>query len=390
MNLSPPLSGLRVIELGTWVAVPAAATMLGDWGATVIKAEPPRGDPLRSLRDTGFSSEEPSFNSVFQGENYSKHSMTFDLKDSLDRERLLHLTVGADVFMTNLRTASLQRFGLTYRHLASLNPRLVYGHLTGYGKTGSDRDRPGFDYAAFWARTGLLTSMGEPGTKPPIPRPGVGDHVAALALCSGILAALLHRSSSGLGQEIHVSLMNAGLWANAMDSHLRFPSGVPQARVAEPNPLFAPYQTADSRWIFLMIGQPERDWVKVCDVVGLDPTDERFSTPERRVANSKALEGILEAAFRGEGLLTWAPRLDGANLTWGPCQTMEEALRDTQVTANCCRREISGDHFIVGHPVELSTRHVIARAQGAPQLGQHNGLDWNDLCGLAATRQDIQ
>jgi crotonobetainyl-CoA:carnitine CoA-transferase CaiB-like acyl-CoA transferase len=384
-----PLTGMRVVELGTWVAVPAAAAMLADWGATVVKAEAPGGDPLRSLHDTGFAAVEPPVNAVFQGENHSKHSMRFDLTRTDDRVRLLRLIEEADVFLTNLRSASLAKFGLTYPGLAAAHPRLVYAQLTGYGRTGPDSDRAGYDYAAFWGRSGLLASMASDGQRPPSPRPGVGDHVAALALCSGILAALLHRERTGLGQEVQVSLLASGRWASAMDIHLEQAVG-PDRR--PPNPLFALYRTADDRWLHLMLGQPERDWGLLCEALGLDPADARFDSQDRRVEHADELAELLESTLAREPLRTWADRLDRAGVAWGPCETVASALVDPQARASCPPRLVrtTPPVPVIGHPVSLPGPARPAGAGGvegadpptlpaAPGLGEHDGRTWAEL-----------
>ena len=390
--MTRPLTGLRVVELGTWVAVPAAAAMLAEWGATVVKAEAPNGDPLRSLYDTGFAAVEPPVNAVFQGENHSKHSMRFDLTRTDDRARLLRLVAEADVFLSNLRSASLAKFGLTYPVLAAAQPRLVYAQLTGYGRAGPESDRAGYDYAAFWGRSGLLASMASDGQRPPSPRPGVGDHAAALALCSGILVALLQRERTGLGQEVQVSLLASGLWASAMDIHLQQTvAGGPDQR-QRPNPLFALYRTADDRWLQLMLGQPERDWGRLCEALGLDPADPRFASQDRRVEHADELAELLETTLAREPLRTWADRLDGAGVAWGPCETVAGALADPQVLASCPPRLVGTTPAIpvIGHPVSLSGLAGPSGAgsvegadpptlPAAPGLGEHDGLTWAEL-----------
>ena len=232
--------------------------------------------------------------------------------------------------------------------------------------------------------------MASDGQRPPAPRPGVGDHAAALALCSGILAALLHRERTGLGQEVQVSLLASGLWANAMDVHLE------QTRAAgpdqRPNPLFALYRTADDRWLQLMLGQPERDWGRLCEALGLDPADPRFDSQDRRVEHADELAELLAVTLAGEALRTWADRLDGAGVAWGPCETVAGALADPQVLASCPPRLVrtTPPVPVIGHPVALSGPARLPggrRGDGAdpptlpaaPGLGEHDGLTWAEL-----------
>src|SRR5207249_11732107 len=150
-----PLEGVRVLELGIWVAVPSAAAVLADWGAEVVKVEPPDGDPLRGLAATGLVPYQPDINPAFQLDNRGKRSIVLDLRRPEGRE-VAHALVGrSDVFLTNLRRRKLAVLGMDYATLRSVNPPLVYAGLTGYGTEGPERERAAFDYAAFWARAGI-------------------------------------------------------------------------------------------------------------------------------------------------------------------------------------------------------------------------------------------
>ena len=187
--MTGPLAGLRIVEVANWVAGPAACALFRDMGAEVLKIEPPAGDTLRkfSMRALGYDTD---LNTAFQIDNRGKRSLVLDLEKPSARGVVERLVRDADVFLTNLTTPRREKYGLTFPALSAVNPRLVYTSLTGYGTTGPDEGRPGFDFAAFWARSGLMASLGEPPSAPPLCRGGQGDHTTALNLVLSTLLAL--------------------------------------------------------------------------------------------------------------------------------------------------------------------------------------------------------
>lgn len=191
--MAGPLTGIRVVELGVWVAAPAAGGILADWGADVIKIEPPSGDPARTFgRMLQIASGE---NPPFEMDNRSKRSIVLDLTTDDGLRTALELLTDADAFITNVRPAALQRLGLDFAAVAERNPRLVYGLITGYGMAGPDADRAAYDVAAFWARAGLADLLTRPGDTPPFQRGGMGDHSVAMTLAGAVRCA--RRSSRG-------------------------------------------------------------------------------------------------------------------------------------------------------------------------------------------------
>jgi crotonobetainyl-CoA:carnitine CoA-transferase CaiB-like acyl-CoA transferase len=171
-----PVEGIRVVELGVWVAGPAAAGILADWGADVIKIEPPTGDPGRLFgRMLGLDLQA---NPPFEMDNRSKRSIVLDLTTDNGHATALELIRGADVFVTNVRPGALQRLGFDFDSVAASNPRLVYGLITGYGESGPDADQAAYDVAAFWSRAGVAQLLTRPGGTPPFQRGGMGDHMA--------------------------------------------------------------------------------------------------------------------------------------------------------------------------------------------------------------------
>jgi crotonobetainyl-CoA:carnitine CoA-transferase CaiB-like acyl-CoA transferase len=208
------LTGYRIIELGSHIAAPAAAGILSDWGAEVIKIEPRQGDPIRWQRPPA----EPNGSSPnFEFDNRGKRSISIDLRQAEARDILHRLIGAADVFISNLRPAPLARAGLDYLTLEALNPRLVYTSVTGFGLEGPAADLPAFDLTAFWARSGLSGQMWPPGTAPASWRPGVGDHICALTAALGTVTALLERVKTGRGRLVECSLLHAGTYVGGFD-----------------------------------------------------------------------------------------------------------------------------------------------------------------------------
>jgi crotonobetainyl-CoA:carnitine CoA-transferase CaiB-like acyl-CoA transferase len=204
MSMAGPMEGVKVVELGVWVAGPAAGGILADWGADVIKIEPPTGDPARMFgRMLGI---DDGVSPPFEMDNRGKRSIVLDLTTDDGRASAFELLSGADVFLTNVRPAALRRTGLDFATVAARNPRLVYGLITGYGERGPDADRAAYDVAAFWARAGLAHLLTRPGETPPFQRGGMGDHTAGMTLAAAVCAALVARTRTGTGQLVSTSL----------------------------------------------------------------------------------------------------------------------------------------------------------------------------------------
>lgn len=248
-----PLEGLSVVELGMWVAAPAAATMLADWGADVIKVEAPTGDPNRyTLRHVG---QEIDSAPPFETDNRGKRGIVLDLRSEDGKAHLERLLERADVFVTNLRPGALERLDLAPDDIRVRHPHLIIGTLTGYGWAGAERDRAGYDVSAFWARPGIAAMLNPAGEAPPGIRPGLGDRTAAANLVAGVLAALLRRARTGEGGVVDVSLLRSGTYANGNDLALQNffgRRGRTRPRTEHESPLYNSYRAADDRWFWLV------------------------------------------------------------------------------------------------------------------------------------------
>ena len=392
--MAGPLDGIRVIELGIWVAVPSAAAVLADWGARVVKIEPPDGDPLRGLAATGLVPYQPDVNPAFQLDNRGKRSIVLDLRQAAGRNAAYALLADADVFLSNLRSRKLAALGMEWKALSALNPRLVHATLTGYGPTGTERDRAAFDYAAFWARGGIMASLGEPEGPPPTQRPGMGDHMTGLGMAGAIGAALYARERTGRGQAIEMSLFQSGMWMLSSDIQAALTTGychMPGGRRAAPNPLFNFYRTRDDRWLHLIMLQPDRHWAAFCSAVERPElvADERFANAIVRFQHCRELIAILDPVFAARSLDEWATILDRAECFWGRVQSVAEVVEDAQAAAIGAFASIElpdGRPLrIVQSPVRFEA--TPAAVQGpAPELGQHTeevlleaGYDWDEI-----------
>ena len=260
--MAAPLEGIRVVEVANYLAAPSAGALMADMGADVIKVEPPGGDVYRAfeLASLGYDHDFAT-NYAFELDNRGKRSITVDLEAPGGPALVRRLAAGADVFLTNLIQRRRERFALTIEELQAANPSLIYASFSGYGTEGPDADRAGFDYAAFWARSGLMSLLGDPGAPPPLCRAGQGDHTTALNLLAAILAALRLRDQSGEGQVVDVTLLGTGLWTIGTDLAAALQAGHQPPRhdrERPPNALWNSYRCADGRWLLLVMLQPDR------------------------------------------------------------------------------------------------------------------------------------
>lgn len=373
-----PLEGYRVVELGMWVAAPAAAAMLADWGAEVVKVEAPTGDPNRyTLKHVGQDVESAP---PFETDNRGKRSVVLDLRSEEGRSALDRLLERADVFVTNLRPGALERLALDPESLRRRHPRLVVGTLTGYGWTGPERDRAGYDVSAFWARPGIAAMLNPVGEPPPGIRPGLGDRAAAANLVAGMLAALLRRERTGEGTVVDVSLLRSGTYAIGNDLALQNyfgKRGRTRPRTEHESPLYNCYQTKDDRWFWLVALEGDRHWPGLLKALGREDlaADERFATGRARRGHVRELIAEFDAEFARRPLEEWAERFDAEGVWWAPVQTLADAAADPQAAAIGAFVEQPGmggaaPLRTVATPVDFWGVDGAPRS-GAPTLGEH-------------------
>ena len=368
--------GLKVIDCASFIAGPAAATVMSDFGAEVVKIEPPgAGDPYRR-RATPPIGPGLESNPGFELDGRNKKSLALDLRSSAGQSVLRSLVAGADVFITNYPPPVRRRLGITYDDLAPLNERLIYASFTGYGEAGPEADKPGFDATAWWARSGLmhLVRAGEE-TAPARSLPGMGDHPSAMATYGAIVTALYQRERTGRGGYVGSSLLANGLWANgcSVQAALCGEKVVPQPpRERGLNALRIHYRCCDNRWLLLSIAADEWRWekFKACtESSALD--DPRFATAASREANARALIPILDAIFATRDQAEWRRILDEAGLIFGIVADMDEIADDEQILASAALVPFTDGTMTVNSPLWMEGQEKV-KPRRAPKVGEHS------------------
>lgn len=385
------LEGIKVIELAQLAAAPMAGRLLADFGAELIHIEHPvRGDTWRGIMaQQGVASE---FN--WNWENYSrnKKSMTIDVFKEGGKKIICKLIENADVFLTNMRPFELAKSGLEYENLSQVNSKLIYACLTGYGKHGAEKDKPGYDHTAYWARSGIAHMMMPSGTPPDCRLGAFGDNFGGMALALGISTALFSRERTGLGQEVDVSLFHAGVYQLSFHIAQALSDGQDQQRIDRkdmPNALMNTYQTKDGRWLLLAILQPDRYWSEFCRAVAREDLeyDPRFESFQKRIENHTALLGVLDEVFQTKTLEEWKVRLEG--IPFSAVQNLPEVIADPQAKANDFfvpfDHPVHGNTQMVSPPIKLSKTPATIRTP-APEFGEHTeevllecGFTWEDI-----------
>ncbi|BBY16646.1 CaiB/BaiF CoA transferase family protein [Mycolicibacterium litorale] len=375
--MSGPLDGVKVVELGVWVAAPATGGILADWGADVIKVEPPSGDPARTFgRMLGLGDE---VNPPFEMDNRSKRSVVADLTSAPGQAVVRELLRTADVFVTNVRPSALRRLGLDFESVAAGNPRLVYGLITGYGTAGPDADRAAYDVAAFWARAGLAHLLTPPGQDPPFQRGGMGDHSVGMTLAAAVCAALVSRATTGAGQLVTTSLYRQGAYTISFDLNTFLLTGRQIAigqRESMGNPCMNNYVARDGRRFWIVGLEGERHWPALCRSVQREDwlTDDRFATGRARAVNARELIAELDAVFATRPLAEWAEIFAAEpDLFWSPINSLEDVVSDDQFhEAGGAVYVPDGDGAVpmVATPADFHGTPCAPRS-GAPRLGEH-------------------
>jgi len=373
------LSGLRVLDVGTFIFGPAAATVMSDFGADVIKIEPPGiGDPYRYLSKMP-PLPECEHDYCWTLDSRNKRSVALDLKNDEGRAVLLALVERADVFVTNFPPAVLERLRLTYEALRAINPRLVYAHATGYGEYGHEAGKPGYDATAWWARSGLMDVVRQAGQEPGASAPGMGDHPSAMALFGAIMMALYERERSGEGSKVTSSLLANGVWANSVYVQAALCGGRPfehLTRTQAPNAVVNLYQCKDRRWLILLLIQENKDWPRLAQALERPDlaADARFCDSAARRRNSAALVDLLDAVFATKTFEEWRVILEQAHITFGVIARTDDLPDDPQLRANGIFAEMErvdgASMRVVSSPISVEG-HEKVRPRPAPAIGEH-------------------
>lgn len=379
--MTGPLAGVRIVELGVWVAGPAASGIAADWGADVIKVEAPSGDPMRRMLAVtgGGGADLPS--PPFDLDNRGKRSIVLELDTEEGQSAMQKLLASADVFLTNLRPDAVDRLGLGPDAVRAAHPKLIYASVTGYGREGPDTWRAGYDVGAFWARSGLAALAVPPDAPQMGFRGGVGDHITAITTLSGILGALLQREHTGEGTLVETSLLRTGIYCLGWDLGIRLRFGkLPDSapRTQQTNPMINVYRTADESWFWLLGVEADRLWPKLLAAIDRKEwgDDDRFRTARDRRYNCEALIALLDALFATKTRDEWTALFDEHDVWWAPVNTADDVIADPQAIAAGAFIDVpasagSDAHRAVASPVRFGTDDVDARVRGVPALGEH-------------------
>lgn len=390
-------SGLKVVDFSSFVAAPGAAVILGDFGADVIKVEPPSGDFWRFGNHVP---PQPTAKDPYQFHlaNRNKRGLVLDLKSPSAEPILEKLVKWADVFIVNTPHPARKKLNLEYEDLVQWNPRLIYADLSGFGDKGPDADLPGFDITSYWARSGLLSMTRDAGNPPTWPVGGSGDNATAVGLYAAIVTALYRRERTGKGSHVTTSLLAEGVWSASVSIQAAL-SGATfyglHDRKHPANAALNVYRSSDDTW-FVLIVQPEK-LKAVAEGIGRTDllTDPRFSDPKKLMENMPQLTAILDEVFATQPMSHWNEVFSGARVTFGAVRGPLEVIKDPQLEVNgiVVPIEGAGDSITstISSPFQV---HGVTKtsAKRAPEIGEHNqeilqelGFDPRQIDGFVAS-----
>ena len=374
------LSGVRVLDVGSFVAGPAAATVMSDFGAEVIKIEPPGiGDTYRYLPSVNMMPA-CDLNYCWMLTSRNKKSLALDLKADAAKEVINRLIKSADVFLTNLPVDVIARLGITYCEVSAINDRIIFAHLTGYGEAGPDAAKPGYDATAWWARSGMMDHVRDGNGQRGMPAPGMGDHPTAMSVFGAIMAGLYQREKTGKGTKVSSSLIANGAWSNSVFIQCVLAGGEayePLPRALAGNALVNQYRTSDDRWFLVTVINEAKDAQNLTKAIGqpelLD--DPRFATSDDRKKNARQLIGILDAAFSERSWQEWQPILTAHRITFSPVNRLVDIPVDEQMQAADVLLEMDvpgkGKVRTINSPIWIEGQTKVT-PQMAPEIGEHS------------------
>jgi len=337
MDMMKPLEGLNVVELATFVAGPTCARALADWGADVIKVESPSGDPIRFIGGNTKFPTLPDENPNYDINNMGKKAIALNLKSADGLKIMDKLLQNCDVFVTNNRTKALGKMGLSYEQIKEKYPHVIFAQVLGYGEKGPLKDKPGFDFTAYYARGGLLGTLYEKGTSPLNPVPGFGDNQVAMNLVSGILAALFRKNKTGIGDKVTVSLYHTAIFAlNTAITAAQYGFSYPITRKETGNPFLNTYKTNDGRWMQLAAPEYDRLFPVVMKAIGREDLtgNEEYSKLKNISGQSGKVVEIIEAQIAQKSADEWAELFAQCDVPCEKALLWDEILKDEQAWEN--------------------------------------------------------
>lgn len=396
--MAAPLDDIRVIEIDNWMAAPSAGAALADLGADVVKIEPLSGDPMRGMgRPAKIDGPMKGYDFQFDVDNRGKRSIAVALDTPEGAALVRRLCRTADVFLCNLLAPRQAKFGLDPASLLAENPKLVHATLTGYGTTGPEAWRPGYDVTAFFGRSGLYDALreGEDGLVP-MARPAQGDHTTGLALLGAILAALRLAERTGEGQVVETSLFETAIWTQASDFAVTAVDKAPVRRRMRHEmiqPLGNRYPCGDGKWI--VFNQPgDAPFRLFCEVIGRHEwlSDERFATVKGRFDHMRELVDGIDATLATKSRDEWGRLFDAAGLIWGPALSLDEVADDAQAQSLGLFPTVEhpelGPYRTVRAPMRFATAEVGPRGP-SPALGEHTRAVLADAGFAAGEIEDL-
>src|SRR5216117_3812726 len=370
-------SGLKVVDFASFIAGPSAAVILSDFGADVIKVEPPTGDMWR----IGYKippQPRAKDNYAWHLNNRNKRGLVLDLKSPNAAEVLERLVKWADILIVNTPHPARKKLKLEYDDVVQWNPRLIYADLTGFGENGPDAELPGFDITSYWARSGLLSMTRDAGAPPTWPVAGSGDNATAVGLYSAIVTALYRRERTGKGSYVTTSLLAEGVWSASVSIQAALAGAKFYGLHDRKNPANAAlnvYRAADDTWFVLIVTSDKL--AAVAKAIGRPDllTDPRFADPAKLMANMPQLTTILDEVFSAQPMAHWYEVFSGIHVTFGAVRDPQEVVNDPQLRANdiVIPLEGAGDKLnsTISSPIQV---HGVSKvpAKRAPRIGEHN------------------